>query len=487
MKNNGILRWVAGFILVLVAIVFVGKNLANKTFAAPPTEKVIILGGVDFNNGLTFRNDVWSSSDPYNNNWTMLTNTPSWANTLILGDQKAVYYDNKIWVLTFGSSTATGPTISYTSDGVTWNDYTNLPFQKRLASTFFVFNDGNGDAMWILGGSGFGGEYNDVWKSYDGVNWNQVLINAPWSKRGSHTSVVFNNKMWVMGGNSSGILQKDVWSSSNGVNWVLENGNSPWGQRDGHSSVVFDNKIWIFGGTIMNNAFNFDIWSSPDGINWTQALVNSPFTSLRTDSTAFVYDNKMWLSAGHDSFLGVTHSDLYSSIDGVNWVASNPVDSPFGERLFHESLVVPINFGFCQISLATVPLPTTSFVLGNQRIASIEVTGCNEDIVLKRFEFLLTYSSGEFREENFSILDVSANLWSNASNQTATSVTFKPFFSLPLNSTKIFEVWANIVGNPSPGDTITTQLSDLRTHVPSSGQQANISTPLPLPAQTLSF
>lgn len=487
MKNNRIFRWAIGSFLVLITILFVGKNLANKTFAAPPTEKVIILGGVDFNGGVTFRNDVWSSSDPYNNNWTMLTNTPSWANTMILGDQKAVYYDNKIWVLTFGNNASTGPTVSYSSDGVIWNDYTNLPFSKRVGSTFLVFNDGNGDAMWVLGGSGFGGEFNDVWKSYDGLNWNQVLINAPWSKRGEHTSVVFNNKMWVIGGVSAGVSEKDVWSSSNGVNWVLENNNSPWGPRYGHSSVVFKNKIWIFGGTILNNIFNFDIWSSPDGINWTQVVINTPFPAIRTDSTAFVYDNQMWLSGGLDSFAGVTYSDLYSSTDGISWVASTPVNSPFGERLYHESLVVPINFGSCQISLATVPLSTTSFVLGNQKIASIEVSGCNEDIFLKRFDFYLSQSSGEFREEDLTLLDVSSNVWTNASNITATSVTFKPFANLSSNTTKTFEVWANIVGNPSPGDTITTQLFDIKTYVPSNGQQANISTPLPLPAQTLSY
>jgi len=35
--------------------------------------------------------------------------------------------------------------------------------------------------------------YNDVWSSPDGVNWTQEVVNAPWSERGLHATVVVPN------------------------------------------------------------------------------------------------------------------------------------------------------------------------------------------------------------------------------------------------------------------------------------------------------
>ena len=57
------------------------------------------------------------------------------------------------------------------------------------------------------------GYANDVWYSSDGINWYQATPNANFSKRQSHSSVVFNNKIWVIGGGDNTSFYNDVWYS----------------------------------------------------------------------------------------------------------------------------------------------------------------------------------------------------------------------------------------------------------------------------------
>ena len=112
-----------------------------------------------------------------------------------------------------------------------------------------------GKKIWVIGGSD-GNKLNDIWASSDGLTWEEVTTNAPFSERSFHTSVVFDDKIWVIGGwnGGSSFVTNDVWSSIDGITWLEaspEQGAS-FPARFVHTSLVFDNKIWVIGGSTFN-------------------------------------------------------------------------------------------------------------------------------------------------------------------------------------------------------------------------------------------
>src|SRR3989344_1039444 len=82
-----------------------------------------------------------------------------------------------------------------------------------------------------------------------GVEWVQVAANAPWTPRGNHTSIIFDDKLWVLGGYGSDRKYKnDVWYSTNGTNWNLATNAASWSERVGHEAVVYNDRMWVLGG-----------------------------------------------------------------------------------------------------------------------------------------------------------------------------------------------------------------------------------------------
>ena len=97
--------------------------------------------------------------------------------------------------------------------------------------------------------------YNDVWCSADGVNWEQVTQNAPWSARGMiGGSAVLQDRIWLVGGGTFEnpgrpirSLFREVWSSANGVDW--EQHKTPaWPNRQFHEVAVYDDRLWVLEG-----------------------------------------------------------------------------------------------------------------------------------------------------------------------------------------------------------------------------------------------
>ncbi len=313
-------------------------------------EKVFLMGGINMG-------DVWYSNNLYTNNWYNATNSAPWGTSDYT--PKSVFFNNKIWIIG-GQQTTTGKVFS-SVDGVTWQTVTsNAPWGARIFHTVLVFNDGSGDALWVIGGSNIGQNvsYNDVWKSYDGINWTQVTPHANWDTRNAHTSVVFNGKMWVIGGyryNPTGgsSYLSDVWSSVDGINWVQATPLAAWAlpgdPEDGrtyHTSVVFGGKMWVIGGTVripMGSTYMSDVWSSSDGVTWISATLTAPWLQ-RTWHTSFVYDNKMWVVAGFNSS-SPSNNDVWYSSNGVNWLPANPLNAPWSARIRPAVVITPDSFG----------------------------------------------------------------------------------------------------------------------------------------------
>ncbi|MGA2508216.1 MAG: hypothetical protein ABSF80_12150, partial [Chitinispirillaceae bacterium] len=193
-------------------------------------------------------------------------------------------------------------------------------FAVRFGQSSVVFNN----KMWVIGGGDCNSDemYNDVWNSTDGITWTLVTPSADFPRRQCHRSVVFNNKMWVIGGETiqlppggSGQVTypqfNDVWYSTDGVSWTFA-GNAGFSARSNHTAVVYNNKIWIIGGDDGSHLLS-DVWCSSDGVSWVQVTDSANFPGREYHSSV-VFDNKIWIFGGNNL------CDVWYSIDGLTWI-----------------------------------------------------------------------------------------------------------------------------------------------------------------------
>ena len=264
--------------------------------------------------------------------WTQAP-TPSWPGR---GSHSSAVFDNKIWVMGGIIGPGSGNTANdvwYTSDGFSWTSATlNAEWSPRGCHTSVVF-DGK---IWVIGGSSAGYSYStrlsDVWYSSDGANWHCATSTAPWGPRGTHTSVVFDGKMWVIGGWTSSDDKNDVWYSTDGEHWLQEP-DATWGARDGHTSVVFDNKMWVIGGSNSSD-FYTDVWYSGNGADWHEST-NNPVWGPRRRHTSVVHDGRMWIIGGADDY---SSHGIWHSMNGSDWVQLVK-PTPYPWRSYNTSVV----------------------------------------------------------------------------------------------------------------------------------------------------
>ena len=181
--------------------------------------------------------------------------------------------------------------------------------------------------LWVMGGyidaDPFPIATSDVWYSLDGTNWELATDDAAWSGRLGHASVVFDNRMWVLGGwenYSTKERLNDVWYSYDGMDWVQATANAGWGERMWFSGLVYDNKIWIIGGNYTYTKYHHysDVWYSSDGVTWTQATDTAAWGAL-SDFSTVVFEDQMWVLGGYLDYITGT---CWTSVDGVSWSRS---------------------------------------------------------------------------------------------------------------------------------------------------------------------
>ncbi len=138
--------------------------------------------------------------------------------------------------------------------------------------------------------------FNDVWRSADGVDWEEMTDAAPWEPRAGATTVVQNDRLLLLGGEAGFVCDplpdcvppyfNDVWSTTDGATWDLVTESAGWSPRPGHACELMGDQIVCFGGFGLEVNPN-DMWSSPDGAEWTE-LPGSPWDA--TDPLAVKYD-----------------------------------------------------------------------------------------------------------------------------------------------------------------------------------------------------
>jgi dihydrofolate reductase len=261
----------------------------------------------------------------------------------------SVNFDGKMWVMG-GSDSSRKNDVWSSTNGKTWIEATkdsSAKFSARLDHTSVVFDDGNGEKIWVIGGDG-GGRQNDVWSSADGKTWTTATDSAQFVSRRRHQAVVFKDvndgnieKMWVIGGEFSGSnLLNDVWSSVDGKTWTKVRGNGDangFPARQRHQVVVFNDgkgeKMWVLGGNNGSNLLN-DVWSSADGITWDEVTTSTNFP-IRDNFAMVNFDSKLWVIGGDDK--SDVLNDIWSSTNGITWTEEKAAG--FVGRYKHSAVV----------------------------------------------------------------------------------------------------------------------------------------------------
>ncbi|MEZ5244058.1 MAG: hypothetical protein R2707_03100 [Acidimicrobiales bacterium] len=194
------------------------------------------------------------------------------------------------------------------SDGITWEQRTAAaPWAGRaglsavaLDDALYVFGGSQNDDSSIIGANGPERVYyNDVWRSADGVDWEELTAAAPWEPRAGASTLVRNGEIWLFGGEDGFTCSplpdcdapyfNDVWKTPDGIEWTRVTEAAAWSPRPGHQCELLGEEFVCFGGFgLIENPD--DVWRSPDGIEWT-LLPGRPWNAAEPADVRYDFDS----------------------------------------------------------------------------------------------------------------------------------------------------------------------------------------------------
>ena len=179
--------------------------------------------------------------------------------------------------------------------------------------------------------------FNDVWRSPDGITWEQVTPAAPWEGRAGLSAAVLDDELYVFAGSQNDdssiigaggpqrIYYHDVWRSADGAEWELVTEAAPWEPRAGAAVVVRGDRLYLFGGEDGFTCeplpdceppyFN-DVWATEDGVEW-ELLTESAAWSPRPGHVCELVGNRFVCFGGFG--LIQNPNDMWASTDGAVW------------------------------------------------------------------------------------------------------------------------------------------------------------------------
>lgn len=235
-----------------------------------------------------------------------------------------------------------------------WNSLTPdagfLPFQDQRAGIL------NGE-VYVMGTASVavgGPNFQQVWKSSDGVTWGQVTTTPDvFPPYGFFELLTLNNDFHMIGGatlpdfNSGGstfqaVAQDAVSTSSDGAAWTETTG-AGFAARVLYRGANFNNQLFIVGGNSLGfgtpNAASTDVYRSSNGVDWS-LVTSTPGFDARSTPAVFVHDGKLWVTGGGGVSLPGPE-DLYNDVwyteDGSSWTQV-AVTSPYPARTGHNAI-----------------------------------------------------------------------------------------------------------------------------------------------------
>lgn len=149
--------------------------------------------------------------------------------------------------------------------------------------------------------------------------WVRVTEKAPWIARDSAGELVFKGRMWLFGGYIPSLIS-DVWSSADGANWTKAGEIPCEAGVNIPLAFVYDNKMWV-------TASDGRLFASPDGANWSLVTDQAPWRG-RYAAGGVVFKDRMWVMGGKSQDI---FNDIWSSTDGVRWTLETP-NAPWSKR-----------------------------------------------------------------------------------------------------------------------------------------------------------
>lgn len=237
--------------------------------------------------------------------------------------------NNELWMI--GQNKAWS-----SADGIHWDAHPKKDWGERIYMTRISFQN----TLLAYGGVSVGGGFeNDIWRSRDGKNWEQLKTKTAWQPRRGHAMVEFHNQLWLFGGTTTlseddkdQSMLNDIWTSADGITWKKVKDNAPWQPRKHPQAAVFKDQLWLMGG--VNHA---DVWRSADGENWTLVSSEAPWKG-REDFGLKVFENILFVFGGRGDSPARDLNDVWYSLDGAQWQLQTE-HAPWEEQTANSSIV----------------------------------------------------------------------------------------------------------------------------------------------------
>lgn len=245
--------------------------------------------------------------------------------------------------------------------GATWEMIldTDTPGHWPARAYFQAVTKG-GD-MYVLGGQDFEDSglnsnfYSDVWRSRDGVQWEQLTADAGWEGRAGLRAVTFKDEIYVFGGSVNDdsaiigptgpprIYFNDVWKSADGITWTELTPEAPWAKRAGAVVVVKGDFMFLLGGEAgflcapqpCEPPYFNDVWRSADGANWDLVTDSAGWSPRPGHQCAVVFDNIVCFGG-----FGLEENprDVWVSPNGATWtqVSDSPWNATSSEEIKYD-------------------------------------------------------------------------------------------------------------------------------------------------------
>jgi hypothetical protein len=311
--------------------------------------------------GDPYYEDVWSSAD--GQSWELVQDSAPWkgrrGHTVTVFDDgtgEAMFlaggfsvneatgyrqYNNDVWKSTDGSSWTLIKERNYISP-----DSAQTDWFPRMNHAIVVATHGGKKYMYLIGGSTMfeAGSvkyamhyYSDVWRSTDGINW-EDMQSDDYGIRAGHAAAVdpATGRMYVQGGNHGVNFDSPqgknrpilnwhwLWGSDDGKHWKVEYDtvgiSTGYLYRAEHQMAFYKNKLWGFPGCA-NSTMHFHfalteyvtMWKRDPDNKWAVDS-NGSDTDARYSYGFVEWNGKIWILGGDTNKQGPANDVWYGEI-----------------------------------------------------------------------------------------------------------------------------------------------------------------------------